>query len=359
MKTGKLDSTINKTWKVAYDSGELAAATSSITINGLDGNSDEEYNLIYRLVNGYAGGLEVTIRPNNDSGSSYGNQLLYGVNTNNYATRQTNTSINESIDGASQITFGTFKIQAKSGQQRTFIGKCARGVATTTVLVVMLRGDTWTNTADNLTSLVIAANQANGLGIGSRIILLKKVKLTTGLKTGNLNIQGSIKGTWERIYQNTLGAPATSLTISGLTGNSDALYRIRGRIVSGASSNDLKLTFNSDTGSNYGRQKIAGANTTASAERIALTAIYLNQASGLASGDLLRFEKILYAKSGYVRTAIEESSEAIATTNVNAITLTGLSWNNTTDEIIQMVLTATQTNGLGIGTEIIIERLNL
>lgn len=492
---------------VAYDSGELAAAATSITITGLNGDVDGEYELIYRLVNGYAGGLGVTIRPNNDSGSSYGNQLLYGVNTDKYAARQTNTSINESIDGASQITFGTFKIQAKSGQQRTFIGKCARGIATTTVSVVMLRGDTWTNTADNLTSLVITADQANGLGIGSRVILLKKsatpitktweeiyTKTITGstvlsadkIDDGTTDYTGyhfrfllaaatmtDVAGTkmrfrftapasanvgidlayvgerdgtgwnikasptkakltfagadsktitagtsewsdWitfttdgtkdlllsvdfgtmannayngsfsDKYWAATNGAAddaapalgtegvwyfsidrvetssdvATSLTIPSLTGDTDVLYRLRARVVNGYNGGTyLEVRPNNDTGSNYGYQDVFGQDTGALASRSVngyIYAGYLDALNNITSVDLL-----LYAKSDYVRTGIGKTVRSVSGTTVNSIFLSGHSWNNTADEITSLVIVATQANGLGIGTTISLERLNL
>jgi hypothetical protein len=60
----------------------------------------------------------------------------------------------------------------------------------------------------------------------------------------------------------------------------------------------------------------------------------------------------LYAKSGYVRTALIDGCNNVATTTVADIWMLGGSWNNTADNITQLDIVSSQANGLGIGTVI-------
>ena len=67
-------------------------------------------------------------------------------------------------------------ISAKSGYVRTAINEHTDSIVTTTVGRMYLRGQSWNNTADEITSLVVLANQANGLGVGTQITLWRKIK---------------------------------------------------------------------------------------------------------------------------------------------------------------------------------------
>jgi hypothetical protein len=70
-------------------------------------------------------------------------------------------------------------------------------------------------------------------------------------------------------------------------------------------------------------------------------------------------ETIIYAKSGYIRTELTQLMKGVVGTTIGTIRLQGDSWNNTVDNITSLVILADQTNGLGIGTVIELERLNL
>ena len=65
---------------------------------------------------------------------------------------------------------------------------------------------------------------------------------------------------------------------------------------------------------------------------------------------------IIYAKSGYVRLAITSHSDRITTTTIYAQNILGHSWNNTSDNITSMMITALVANGLGVGTYIALYR---
>lgn len=334
---------------VAYDSGELAAPATSLTISGLNGDVDEEYELIIRDVGGNAGGSTVQIRPNNDTGTNYGQQYLFGSGTSTSAARGTHDVFNcQWALGTAQnnVSFGIFKLKAKSGYVRTLIQKTVENISGTTVGSIDIVGQSWNNTADNITSLVVLSAAANGLGIGSRVILLKKSSSAT-------------TKTWEEIYTHTVtGSAVTSLTIPSLTGNSDVLYRLRARVVNGASGGTtFQLRPNNDSGANYGSQYLAGVNTTASAFRGTGTVLNLGYADDI--NYLAQTEVLLYAKSGFVRTSIGEDSRGITGTTITGTYLRGQVYNETTTEITSLVILADQSNGIGIGSSCSLERLNL
>jgi hypothetical protein len=158
-----------------YQNNFVQTTATSITISGLNGDVDKEYKLEARIVNGYAGTSGVFIRPNNDTGTNYGYQILYNSDaTTPAAGRLTDTGIQIASTAISTISNSETTIQAKSGYVRTAIVGFGWSISTTTVTGIRLGGWSWNNTADNITSLVVLASQVGGLGSGSYIALYAK-----------------------------------------------------------------------------------------------------------------------------------------------------------------------------------------
>jgi len=350
MRVGNIDGLLGaEIWQTIYDSGELSSAQTSITISNLDGDNDKEYRLIVRTTNINALG----VLPNNDTGSSYGQQLLWGNISTAYAARYTDPTGLVGGIGSGFALYDIF-IFAKSGYIRTSIDKHAATISGTTVGLISINGCVWNNTTDNITSLVLTSNGTQ-FGIGSRIILMKKSNSTSKMKTGNLNVQGKVKGTFQKIYKTTLTSAATSVTISGLDGNTDQLYRLIIRTVNGYNGAvNYLLRLNNDTGSNYGRQTINGSGSSVTAARLVYSGALTGYIESLNSLSLVN--TIIHAKSGYIRTILTELNTEISGTTIGYLYLIGLSWNNTADNITSLVIFADQTNGLGVGTVIELER---
>jgi hypothetical protein len=150
----------------------LSEARTSVIIPNLNGNLDVEYELKLIIV-GNADGQNVRIRPNADSETNYGNQFAIGGNTTATAIRQTNTGFQLVYNAlnTNQILHADVIIYAKSGYERTAISKVINDISGTTATEIILGGYSWNNTTDNITSLTLITDQANGLGVGTNIQL--------------------------------------------------------------------------------------------------------------------------------------------------------------------------------------------
>ena len=153
-------------------------ARTVINITGLDGNTDEEYEFVCRFIDGFGENCNYHLQPNGDSNSAnFGSQYIDGRGTSISADRQTSTYYGFLLAygrDLNAITMSKAILYAKSGYIRSLLNTYADGISGTTVSVIRSLGQVWNNTLDNITSLVIFANQTNGLGVGTNIELYKK-----------------------------------------------------------------------------------------------------------------------------------------------------------------------------------------
>jgi len=155
----------------------LAGAATSVTINNLAGDTDVEYRLEYRFINGGSGVCNYGVMPNNTSLAAH--QVINASNTTVSAKREGagNEAIYFSVvhyTGVGAISMGRCLIYAKSGYLRTALIQTAYNISGTTVNDLEVVGAVWNDTSSNITSLVVFADVANGLGIGTYISLWKK-----------------------------------------------------------------------------------------------------------------------------------------------------------------------------------------
>lgn len=335
----------------------IAYGTTSYTFSGLAGNTDEEYRIVSKLVSGCTAAGALYCRLNNDSGTNYGREVLYGLDTTCAAYRATNlTGMLQSGFGAiGENSFSDCHIRAKSGLVRTGIVKIVQGIVATTVVVAATQGMSWSNTADEVTSLVLATDVTDGIGAGSRLLLFRRTlsgaTATTGSRAGTLNVKGDCNaGVMQKIYDNTLAGAATSVAISGLNGDTDILYELTTRVIGGSTPPVISVKINTDTGANYGYQNVRGENSTASALRSVGNNMTIG--SHAASGDYSFSNTLIFSPSGYIRAGLIMYVGETATTTVGNLNLRGCCWNNTADNITALTVQADQTNGLGVGTHI-------
>ena len=357
MKIGTMDGLITGLQQVVYDSGELTSSETSITISGLTGDIAEEYVLICRFLNDYDGTMEYGLRPNNDSGSNYGDQYIIASGGSASASIITPTYITLALNSnQNYLAMCETYLKSKSGYVRTALTTQINSVTGTTVGEVASRGQSWNNIGDEITSLVVFSNQTDGIGVGSRVILLKKVDATSDMKTGGLEVQDRIENAWQKIYTNDLASASASVTMTGLTGHTDIFYRLICRFKDKDTVGYYWLRPNADSATNHGYQLIYGRDTTVTAVR----GTYQSFDIGYTGTDQYYSlsEVLIYAKSGYLRTALVEYSDHIATNDIYSIRRLGYVWTNTGNQITSLEL-STQGDQMEIGTHIELWRLNL
>lgn len=134
--------------------------------------------------------------------------------------------------------------------------------------------------------------------------------------------------------------PTNQVTFSGLSGNTDEVYRLVARTVDSNTTNNIRMRFNNDSATNYGYQYLYGNSTSLTANRSSQTFIpvaFTNVDGYVSQGNIL-----IYAKSGYVRTTLNELGIIINGTTVTGVQFRGHAWNNSADEITSIVISAEQ-----------------
>ena len=339
---------------------ETAGSTTSINITPIVGQTDKEYRLIVSGMNPLAAAQTYLVRPNNNSdATAYGQQNMTGTAAVAAAARTTGSGIwlSDAAITSANYMFADMALKSRSGTVRTALVKSANNINQTSVGSINFAGWSWIDTSASVTSLML------GGVLGSSNVMLFARKPSgsdsdaTGIPTGDLDVQGDFTAdVMQKVYETTLTASASSVTISGLNGNTDVLYRLSTEF-----KNDSGLTAyygtrtNNDSGTNYGIQYFGALNTTLDTLS---SAVYTELYTGYATtGTQSLGELTLYAKSGHVRTAIIEHTQSVSGTTVTYVYLMGNSWNNTTDNITSLVIFSSVAGGIGIGTYICLERL--
>lgn len=157
------------------------------------------------------------------------------------------------------------------------------------------------------------------------------------------------------VYETTLSTAASSVTISGLDGNTDEVYYLKMMFNNTSDSNtNVKLRINNDsTASRYGRQYLEGQNSTASAARDTADGAYIAYAT---AGNISQSENTIYAKTGNERLILSRYSGTINGTTVTQAVFLGYSYNETSTNLTSIVLVAGAANALGVGTYIALYR---
>jgi hypothetical protein len=175
------------------------------------------------------------------------------------------------------------------------------------------------------------------------------------MRTGDRRILGTLRAdVWQRVIPTiTVSSSVTSVTIPDLHGDTDEMWLLRCRFIAGyAGTVNYRLTFNGDTGANYGSQYIRGSSTGVSAGR-GTSDTSVNIGWTLSStGKIGKGECLIHAKSGTVRSLIVNRVADIYGTTVDTIDMQGCVWNNSVNEITTVTVFASQTGGIGPGSTI-------
>ena len=174
------DGILQNIFKKIYDNTLVANATS-VTLAGLDGDTDEEYLMSINWIKNGAALNNFGVQCNADAGvASYGWQTHFGAGgggaavTNNDDTWFMLWMGRADTDG--YLSQGFARLKAVSGFPRSCLGQFSREVDPVgkTIAGYYSMTDTWWNTIANLTSLTFLAEIAVGLKIGTEIQVWKR-----------------------------------------------------------------------------------------------------------------------------------------------------------------------------------------
>ena len=341
MNFGNIEGLVSGVESVVFDYEVTGSAVSSIsTGNILNGDEDGWYTVIGRMIN-TSTASNLIMRFNGDSGTNYG---IRGIDASN--TTVSDISATGYIGhylcaaGASE-SVGMFvaRFYAKSGAVRLVNAQRVEYINGTAVSRIRMAGSVWSNTADNIINAVFAADVGNGLGVGTRIIILKSNNFTNGTPTGVINTP-YIKGAWVEVGSSVLGGEASSVTFDNLDGDRDVLYRLTYESKAGTGAiGTIKIELNNDTGTNYGYQYLYAINTAVAATRS--SAAYLYGSVGNTAGDLSSMDLLLFAKQGFVRPAIQTFTGVVSGTTVTLLGTMGSVYSVTNTNITKMKISQT------------------
>jgi len=157
------------------------------------------------------------------------------------------------------------------------------------------------------------------------------------------------RGMWTLVQRQTVaGSAVTSLTFSGLNGNTARRYKIVSKVISNsASANLVCVTCNTDTtASNYPWRNISSVGAAAGANTGTNAGIVV--AYTAAAADVSYGEQVLDAATGAYRSALGSFYRGATspTEQYQWITM----WLDNSSNITQLVVTAAVASGLGIGS---------
>lgn len=351
MKFGNIQGLVNGTESVVYDYTVSGSARTTIDTS-TDGNiatlGDGEYTIILFGVAGSSGD-NIRIRFNGVANDTYfGSRSIYAYDTS--VGDDTGITIGATTANTSPICLGVFNLIAKTNYVKLMNGLHTRNIGGTTV-TILISGGYVNNSTDALSSIQFLSASANQLGVGTRVIILKKNNFTEGTLTGVIN-SPYIQGSWVRVGTPSIGSTIGSiilpsatntLNFTNLDGNTAVCFYLRSQIkASGGGTGHCLIRFNGDTGNNYGRQENLINNTTISGNRAVASAFNIAYAG--TNGYYGQGEMLIFAKSGFIRPSLCASALDITGTTVGYIVQYGNSWNNSSDNITQISLTTSSNN---------------
>lgn len=230
--------------------GEVVAgaASTSLSISGLNLNADEMYEVEVNIDNGSGSTALLSLNYNADTtATNYFRGFMNGTSLSSANDAQ--------MDGLLTTEAGRYRISITKdfdGKPRAFFSfSRATGAS-----MIRVGSHLWNNTA-NVTSLQIVSSVASAISAGSYIRVWKVLRTGGGAAAGGL---------WDFVGDFAVaGAAATDLTITGLNLDADEMYCVIANL-SGAAAGaaTLNVFFNGDTtAANYRRSLngTAGSNS--------------------------------------------------------------------------------------------------
>jgi hypothetical protein len=149
---------------------DVTTASQTVTISGLDGNTDIEYQIKMRIIGNCTSNLNIQL--NGDATTTnYGIQDLYGGGTGNALQSQSTSAAGLSCGGLNAGIPSSCNIEfiAKTGSARLATSMQNQDVSGTTMAYYRSAGTVWNNSSSNITSMTIYTSIASCIAAGSHI----------------------------------------------------------------------------------------------------------------------------------------------------------------------------------------------
>lgn len=160
-----------------------------------------------------------------------------------------------------------------------------------------------------------------------------------------------------------LESATNSIEITGLDGDTDEEYIFLMRLRNDDTTADVLYEgrFNSDSGNNYGDQRMrAYGSTLAAASNTGLDAMVFGYSGDADNNDRMTFGIYhLFIKTGNKRLVISQFGRELGANVATEVQGRAFVWNNTLDNLTSIQLIADQTNGLAQDSHIELWKLNL
>ncbi len=333
---------------------DITVDTTSITFSGLDGDTDEQYMLIMHEVTLASAGADykITMRPN---GVTTQQQTFEVSSPSSSGFRATSNFTDLRWRSTYQRARGqaidtTMWLSSKSGSPRNF--RTYQGSSSTPKTFPSGSGVTmstlsWEDTSTNITSLDIVASTAGGIGAGSTYCLYKKSAGESG---------GPGSAAWKLVEKKVIASDTTSITFSGLDGDTDEQYMFimhEAALVSAGASYQIRMRPN---GATTLQQTFIIASPSSTGGRFTSNFTDLRWRSNYQRAQELVVNTTIwfYAKSGDVRLlhAHQGAGGMLSNTFPSGLGITTITgqWDDTVANITFIDIVASVTGGLGVGS---------
>lgn len=154
-------------------SADLSVAAQQIQITGLDGETDVEYMVHFRLITSALTTQSIYFRMNADTGTSYGSQYTLFSSTSINTARASGTGMYvgqfTNVTTAADIIYGSMILHVKSGYARTALIQSASPCGQTYVGELYIGAHTWNNTTSTVSSIQFDGTTSTSFGAGSHV----------------------------------------------------------------------------------------------------------------------------------------------------------------------------------------------
>lgn len=152
---------------------------AGVTFNGLHGDADEEYLIHAIWINNGGVDNNYGLQCNADAGNNYGFQTMHSqgdaVSVNAYHNEAFNMLWMGRVQTDHYYSQGWAKLFATSGHIRHLIGQFSAEVHGADIDMFYGMACTWSNTADEITSLKFVCTAGTAIHAGSRVIIYRKI----------------------------------------------------------------------------------------------------------------------------------------------------------------------------------------